>query len=97
MNGILAGHVFVRVEAELCGAQVVALYGFLRWVIGLVMIAGGLLLLMTSETDKYALMLRVLSLTAVAVLLVGKADTSVDGAAGATTRADLNEKASIIG
>ena len=43
------------------------LYGFLRWVIGLVMIAGGLLLLMTSETDKYALMLRVLSLTAVAV------------------------------
>lgn len=43
------------------------LYAFLRWVIGLLMIAGGLLLLMTSETDKYAGMLRVLSLTAVVV------------------------------
>ncbi len=37
------------------------------------------------------------SLTAVAVLLVGKADRTVDGVSGATTRSGLNEKAAIIG
>ena len=37
------------------------------------------------------------SLTAVAVLLVGKKDESVDGATGASVRADLSEKAVIIG
>ena len=37
------------------------------------------------------------SLTAVAVLLVGKPDSSVDGVTGATTRSGLEEKASIIG
>ena len=37
------------------------------------------------------------SLTAVAVLLVGKADTAVDGVSGASTRADFDSKVSIIG
>ena len=37
------------------------------------------------------------SLTAAAVLLVGKPDTSVDGVSGATTRSGLNEKTIIIG
>ena len=37
------------------------------------------------------------SLTAVAVLLIGKPATDVDGVSGATTRADLGEKAIIIG
>lgn len=37
------------------------------------------------------------SLTAVAVLLVGKPDSSVDGVTGATTRSGLEEKTSIIG
>lgn len=35
--------------------------------------------------------------TAVAVLLVGKADQTVDGVSGATTRSDLDEKTAIIG
>ena len=39
----------------------------IRWAIGLIMVAGGLLLLMTSELDKYAGLLRVLSLAAIAV------------------------------
>ena len=38
----------------------------IRWAIGLLMAAGGLLLLMTSELDKYAGLLRVLSLAAIA-------------------------------
>ena len=37
------------------------------------------------------------SLTAVAVLLVGKPDETVDGVSGATTRADCDSKVSIIG
>jgi nitroreductase len=37
------------------------------------------------------------SLTAVAVLLVGKADETVDGASGASIRADFDSKVSIIG
>lgn len=37
------------------------------------------------------------SLTAVAVLLVGKPDQTVDGASGASTRAGLDEKTVIIG
>ena len=37
------------------------------------------------------------SMTAVAVLLVGKRDETVDGVTGATTRADLDSKVSIIG
>ena len=37
------------------------------------------------------------SLTAVAVLLVGKADQSVDGVSGATTRSGLSEKTAIVG
>lgn len=37
------------------------------------------------------------SLTAVAVLLIGKPDTAVDGVSGATTRAGLEEKANIVG
>ena len=37
------------------------------------------------------------SLTAVAVLLVGKADVTVDGVSGASTRADFDSKVSIIG
>ena len=37
------------------------------------------------------------SLTAVAVLLVGKADNSVDGISGATTRSALSEKTVVIG
>ena len=37
------------------------------------------------------------SLSAVAVLLVGKADDTVDGVSGATTRSGLSEKATIIG
>ena len=37
------------------------------------------------------------SLTAVAVLLVGKTDETVDGASGATTRADYDSKAVVIG
>lgn len=37
------------------------------------------------------------SMTAVAVLLVGKADITVDGVSGATTRADFDSKVSIIG
>ena len=37
------------------------------------------------------------SLTAVAVLLIGKPAADVDGVSGATTRADLDEKAIIIG
>ena len=36
-------------------------------------------------------------LTAVAVLLVGKPDETVDGVSGATTRADFDSKVSIIG
>lgn len=36
------------------------------------------------------------SLTAVAVLLVGKADQTADGVSGATTRSGLNEKTTII-
>lgn len=36
------------------------------------------------------------SYTAVAVLLIGKQDTAVDAAAGATTRSDFSEKASIV-
>lgn len=36
------------------------------------------------------------SLTAVAVLLVGKADQTVDGVSGATTRSGLNEKTVIV-
>lgn len=41
------------------------LYGLLRWVIGGLMSVGGLVLLMTSELDKYAGMLRVLSIVAI--------------------------------
>ena len=41
------------------------LYAALRWVIGGLMVAGGVVLLMTSELDKYAGMLRVLSLAAI--------------------------------
>ncbi len=41
------------------------LYAALRWIIGGLMIVGGIMLLMTSELDKYAGMLRVLSLTAI--------------------------------
>ncbi len=37
------------------------------------------------------------SLTAVAVLLVGKADQTVDGVSGATTRSGLDEKTVIVG
>ena len=37
------------------------------------------------------------SLTAVAVLLVGKADQSIDGVSGATTRSGLSEKTVIVG
>ena len=37
------------------------------------------------------------SLTAVAVLLVGKADQTVDGVSGATTRSGLDEKTAIVG
>jgi len=37
------------------------------------------------------------SLTAVAVLLVGKPDETVDGVSGATTRADFDSKVSFIG
>ena len=37
------------------------------------------------------------SMTAVAVLLIGKPDASVDAVSSASTRADLDEKASIIG
>ena len=37
------------------------------------------------------------SLTAVAVLLIGKTDDAVDGASGASTRAGLSEKTAIIG
>ena len=40
------------------------LYALLRWVIGGIMILGGIVLLMTTETDKYAGMLRVLSFAA---------------------------------
>jgi len=36
------------------------------------------------------------SMTAVAVLLVGKPDESVDGVSGATTRADFDSKVSVI-
>ena len=52
---------------EFCGAfaNEGKLYALLRWTIGLLMSAGGLLLLMTSELDKYAGMLRVISLTAI--------------------------------
>ena len=41
------------------------LFAVLRWTIGLLMMAGGVLLLMTTELDKYAGMLRVLSLVAI--------------------------------
>ena len=41
------------------------LYAALRWVIGGLMVVGGVVLLMTSELDKYAGMLRVLSLAAI--------------------------------
>ena len=41
------------------------LYAALRWVIGGLMVAGGVVLLMTSELDKYAGMLRVLSIVAI--------------------------------
>ena len=41
------------------------LYAFLRWVIGGLMVVGGIVLLMTSELDKYAGMLRVLSILAI--------------------------------
>ena len=41
------------------------LYSLLRWVIGGLMSVGGLVLLMTSELDKYAGMLRVLSIVAI--------------------------------
>jgi hypothetical protein len=37
------------------------------------------------------------SLTAVAVLLVGKADQTVDGVSGATVRSGLEEKTAIVG
>ena len=37
------------------------------------------------------------SLSAVAVLLIGKADDTIDGVSGATTRSSLNEKTAIIG
>ena len=37
------------------------------------------------------------ALKAVAVLLIGKPDTTVDGASGASTRASLEEKATVIG
>ena len=37
------------------------------------------------------------SMTAVAVLLIGKRNETVDGVSGATTRADLDSKVSIIG
>ena len=37
------------------------------------------------------------ALKAVAVLLIGKPDTAVDGASGASTRASLEEKATVIG
>ena len=37
------------------------------------------------------------ALKAVAVLLIGKPDTAVDGISGATTRAGLDEKANIVG
>ena len=37
------------------------------------------------------------SLTAVAVLLVGKADQTVDGVSGATARSGLDEKTAIVG
>ena len=37
------------------------------------------------------------SMKAVAILLIGKPDTAVDGVSGATTRAGLDEKANIIG
>lgn len=40
------------------------LYSLVRWVIGLLLFVGGVMLLMTSETDKYAGMLRVLSIVA---------------------------------
>lgn len=39
----------------------------IRWAIGLIMVAGGLLVLMTTELDKFASLLRVLALTAMAV------------------------------
>ncbi len=41
------------------------LYAALRWAIGCLMILGGIVLLMTSELDKYAGMLRVLSILAI--------------------------------
>ena len=41
------------------------LYAALRWLIGGLMVLGGILLLMTSELDKYAGMLRVLSIVAI--------------------------------
>ena len=41
------------------------LYSLLRWVCGIVMAAGGALLLATSELDKYAGMLQVLSIVAI--------------------------------
>ena len=41
------------------------LYTALRWAIGLIMAAGGLLLLLSSETDKYAGMLQFLSVVAI--------------------------------
>lgn len=37
------------------------------------------------------------TMTAVAVLLIGKADETVDGVSGATTRADFDSKVSLIG
>ena len=37
------------------------------------------------------------ALTAVAVILIGKQDTSVDGYSGATERAPLSEKTKVIG
>jgi hypothetical protein len=37
------------------------------------------------------------SLSAVAVLLIGKADDAVDGVSSATTRSSLSEKTTIIG
>ena len=41
-----------------------ALYGFLRWAIGLMMTVGGLVTLMTTELDKYGDMLRILAILA---------------------------------
>ena len=54
------------------------LYAALRWVIGGLMVVGGLVLLMTSELDKYAGMLRVLS---IAAMLAGVSFTVMTGLA----------------